>query len=626
MKRKTVTLTLAVEQHLADNARKLADLLAFCEGDGITVTAVQDSKNGVVLKDGKAVIHYTKPHVFYRELGVLCENARKCVAFEIFEDAYFEELSVMIDTSRNGVEKVDNVKRMIEVLAVMGYSMMMLYTEDTFHIEGRPYFGYMRARYTPEELREMDDYAYSFGIEAIPCIECYGHMNRYLIWPEAKPIKDTKIILLAREEQTFEFLDQMIRSISSCFRSKRIHIGMDEAWDMGRGAFLDKHGYVPPEQIFAEYMERLIGITNKYGLRPMMWSDMYWRNVASYGGDPDRCMLPDEIVAKIPPEVELVYWHYGEQPYSDHYMLQAHKATGHNVIYAGGNWGWIGHFPENHYAMLTTRFALEGCRKAGVKEAMLTLWTNDNAENDLFGSLLSLSFFAENCYNKDVTEAELRERFAACTGGEWDAFLTMSNYHNNFENEERFEGKKNYPNRFLGKPLFWQDIMDGLYDTHLFEQPMSGHYAASADTMKQYLDADRDGRWAYLYEYAYRVFDYLATKTWIAERLVPAYRENDRDMLALIASDKLPELKQKTVAVHEVHKAIWMAGRNMMGWANMDVRYGGMASRCDTVKMQLERYLAGVDTVLTELEEPRLYKKLSGFVHYSNIVTPNEKI
>ena len=81
MNRKTVTLTLAVEQQLADGARRLADLLAFCEGDGITVTAVQDDKNGVVLKDGKAVIHYTRQHVFYRELGVLCENARKSDAF-----------------------------------------------------------------------------------------------------------------------------------------------------------------------------------------------------------------------------------------------------------------------------------------------------------------------------------------------------------------------------------------------------------------------------------------------------------------------------------------------------------------------------------------------------------------
>ncbi len=69
-------------------------------------------------------------------------------------------------------------------------------------------------------------------------------------------------VLLAREEQTFEFLDELISTASSAFRSNRIHIGMDEAWDMGRGAFLTKHGYVAPIDIFTEFMERLTKITD----------------------------------------------------------------------------------------------------------------------------------------------------------------------------------------------------------------------------------------------------------------------------------------------------------------------------------------------------------------------------
>ena len=52
---------------------------------------------------------------------------------------------------------------------------------------------------------------------------------------------------------------------------------MDESWDMGRGRFLTKHGYVPPFQIFTEYMQELSKIIDKYGLSPYMWSDMYFR-------------------------------------------------------------------------------------------------------------------------------------------------------------------------------------------------------------------------------------------------------------------------------------------------------------------------------------------------------------
>lgn len=625
--RALITLTLNVEEALAAPAARLADLLRFTLGEGgITVTAVKDDKNGVTLANGHAVIHYTAQHVFYRELCVLCEHARLADAFEVFEDTHFSVLSAMVDTSRNGVPTVEKIFEFIDVMATMGYSMMMLYTEDTLTLEGRPYFGYMRGRYTCDELRAIDDYAYAYGIEVIPCLECYAHMNRYLIWPEAKPIKDTKTVMLAREEATFEFVEQLITTAASCFRSRRIHIGMDEAWDMGRGKFLDKHGYVPPAQIFAEYMERLIAITRKHGLTPMMWSDMYWRvGGASYGGDPDNYMLPEEIVREIPEEVELIFWHYGEQPFADDYMLRAHKATGHKTIYAGGLWGWIGHFPEHHYAMQTTHFALDCCRRNDVHEAMITIWTNDNAECDLFANIFGLSHFAERCYDADPSDEKLKARFEACTGADYDAFLAMADYHNDFTDETRFEGKPAYHDRFLGKPLFWQDVMEGLYDTYLFARPMSGHYAAAAAKMKKVVEENADSRWLYLYELAYRVLDYLATKTLVAERLVPAYRAGDKQALAELATVLLPTLKEKTVAVHKAHRDAWMLGRNMIGWCNLDIRYAGVAARCDTAMLQLDRYLTGKDACITSLEEERLHKKLSGFAHYSDMSSPNEK-
>lgn len=61
-----------------------------------------------------------------------------------------------------------------------------------------------------DELREIDDFAYALGIEVVPCFEFYGHMEKYLIWPEAGPIRDTASVLLAREDATFEFLEESL--------------------------------------------------------------------------------------------------------------------------------------------------------------------------------------------------------------------------------------------------------------------------------------------------------------------------------------------------------------------------------------------------------------------------------
>ena len=126
---------------------RLSGILGFCRGEGITVNAEKGERIGVSLKDGAAVIYYREKHQFFRELGVLCENIEKG-EFDITEDGFFKELSAMIDVSQNAVYKLDTVKQMIDRLALMGYGMMMLYTEDQISLENYKYFGYMRGRYT----------------------------------------------------------------------------------------------------------------------------------------------------------------------------------------------------------------------------------------------------------------------------------------------------------------------------------------------------------------------------------------------------------------------------------------------------------------------------------------------
>ncbi|MBQ8907246.1 MAG: beta-N-acetylhexosaminidase [Clostridia bacterium] len=616
-------LNFKVDEAFRCGIERLAATLGYtCAEDGITVTAQKGEKIGVACKDGAAVIYYRERVQFYRGIGLLLENLKKSARFEVFEDGFFVNVSTMIDASRAAVPSVVSAKRLLDHLAVMGYSSILLYTEDVIELEGRPYFGYMRGRYTVEELREIDDYAFAYGIELIPCLECYGHMEKYLIWPEAAGIKDTAHVLLAREEKTFAFLEQLIATVSGALRSRRIHIGMDEAWDMGRGNFLNRNGYVPPFEIFNEFMERLISITNKYGLTPMMWSDMYFRISSASGSSyyDKNTVIPAEVKQCIPKEVELVFWHYGEAPECDGYMLEMHRALDRKILFAGGAWGWTGHFPEHNYMMKSTRFSLNACRESGVREAIFTVWRDDNAECDIFANLYGLSFFAEMCYNPDATEEQRKSRFEISTGGDYDLFYKMCYYHNDFENTLDY---KSLGEHFFGKPLFWQDVLEGLYDSHLFEKKMSEHYAQTAAL---YQNKGKDTAWGYLYEQAYRTLDYLATKTYIAERLVPAYKAGDKATLKALAEEYFPLLKEKTESVRLSHRAAWLKNNKAFGWQTLDVRYGGVLARCDTAIMLIRAYLDGEISRIEELDEPRLPKSLSGFVHYSNIATVHIKI
>ena len=56
---------------------------------------------------------------------------------------------------RNAVASVESVKKWIDLTSSIGYNTLMLYTEDTYEVSGEPYFGYMRGRYSREELRGL---------------------------------------------------------------------------------------------------------------------------------------------------------------------------------------------------------------------------------------------------------------------------------------------------------------------------------------------------------------------------------------------------------------------------------------------------------------------------------------
>ena len=606
-------------------AKRLCPIIGFELGEGgITVSAEKGERLGVTLKDGVATIYYTEHYQFFRELAILIARAKTASAFEVNEDTFFENPCVMLDASRGAVITVEGMKKFIDYLAVMGYGSAMLYTEDTIELPSRPHFGYLRGKDAKEEIKAIDDYAYEYGIELIPCIECYGHMGKYLVWAEAAPIKDTAEVLLAREEETFKFLDEWIRQISSCFRSRKIHIGMDEAWDMGRGKFLKINGYVAPFEIFNEYMERVVEITDKYGFKPMMWSDMYFRissstGTAYYEAD---VKVPEWVKEKIPKNVSLVFWHYRGTPWIDEAMLPKHMELGREVIHAGGIWGFEGHLPENDLAIKAARNSVGACRRHGVNRAMTTIWSDDGAECDLFSQLIGLSAFIENVYNANLTDEYYATRFYEITGAEFDTFFNMCQYQNIYDGRE-YDMEK-YTLRFRGKAYFWQDILQGMYDGLLYDEPMSAHYAKWRDYYGEL--AKKDGKWQELYGHVYTIFDYLAAKTEIAEKIYPAYKANDKETLKLIAENLLPALIEKTDIVHKSHKARWFSYNKRQGWSNLDIRYGGVKERCKTAIEELTAYLNGEISEIQELAEERLPSPIPSVAKYMKSASPTQVI
>ena len=89
-----------------------------------------------------------------------------------------KRFGVMLDCSRNAVMKPEQVKKLADVLKSFGYTSLQLYTEDTYEVEGEPFFGYLRGRYSIAEMQDIVSYCQGIGMEVIPCVQALAHLNQ----------------------------------------------------------------------------------------------------------------------------------------------------------------------------------------------------------------------------------------------------------------------------------------------------------------------------------------------------------------------------------------------------------------------------------------------------------------
>jgi len=553
-------------------------------------------------KNGVGHITYQKPHHFFRAFGIFLEKVQRGKKeFNTEETAQFNTVGPMFDLSRNAVMKQERFYEMIRILAVMGLNSAMLYMEDTYEVKGEPYFGYMRGRYSEDELKDLDDYAHQFGIELIPCIQTLAHLEEFLKWDGAYHYKDTRGALLLENEETYQLLENMIRSVSKPFRSKRIHIGMDEAEEVGRGIFLNKHGHKSRFELMATHLDKVLQITDKLGLEAMMWSDMFLK-LASETGDQysKSTQIPDYIIEQTPEQVQLMYWQYNATDI-EHYrnIIAEHQAFNKKPAFAGGIWVWNTFATNYNLSLQASHAALTACKEANIEDVFVTLWGDDGYENNYFNALLGLQFYAEHAYAKELDEEKLHERVEFCTGISANRFL-MLNELDTPPGVEEGNLEQTNPSKFL----LWQDTLLGLFDKHIEGLDLDSYYEALA--MKFNNDRDSDTSLDYIFDVPEKLSNVLALKAGIGVKLKEAYDLRDQTKLESIANNIIPEIIDRVQELREAHRTQWLTINKPFGWEVIDIRYGGLVNRLDTAMKRINDFINNKIDVIDELEQERL--------------------
>lgn len=565
-------------------------------------------KHGVLTIRCREKVHFFRG--FMKALEYLethgADSELELQELELRESACFQSSGAMLDCSRNGVLKVGKIKEYIRRMASLGMNLMMLYTEETYEVPEYPYFGAFRGRYTREELKSCDDYAELFGIEIVPCIQTLAHLHTALRWKTMQGLTDTPDILLAGDDEVYRLIDAMISSVSSAFRSRRVHLGMDEAHELGLGNYLNKNGYQNRFEIMNSHLQRVLSICRKYGMEPMIWSDMYFRLKSPSGDYYD--LLPEtdfSDLPEIPEGVAMVYWDYyhDEKKHYENY-IKLHKKLSDQTLFAGGAWIWNGVAPNYSWMAATLMPALEACRENGVSEVICTFWQDNGAETPMAAGNLSLTTFAEACFSGENGLQGEEQR----GNGDYMEFL-WGDGRGVWWLLDRFDnvpgaGKNN---RYADNPskfLLYQDVMLGLFDEQIRDLGLTKHYQKLAEELAEY--RSRHSGANVLFEYYEVLARLLEQKAELGIRIHDSYHSGDRDYLAEAEQNGIPACIRLTERLADLRQGIWMEECKVFGYEVLDIRLAGVRARLEYAGKRLARYLSGETGCLPELEEKRL--------------------
>lgn len=543
--------------------------------------------DGVFVKyDGKSaeVGGVSKPALAraYMLLAKAVSEGKKEI--NISQTANFDTCGVMLDMSFGSVSKVSGVKKYLDYMAIFGMNMLMLYTEDTYEIEGYELFGYQRGRYSLEELREIDDYAYNLGIEVIPCIQTFGHLGKFLRYDQYKNIAENHRVLLHGEEETYKFIEACISACRKAFRTNRIHIGCDETSGIGHGTSFKRDGLRDPFEIFNEHVSRVCEICEKYNYKPMIWSDMYATIAREKSGSKEANIeIPQEVIDAIP-DAEMVFWNYyrtNNDFYRDRIIMN--QKLGKPVHFAGGIWTWNGQAPNFKWTYQTVKPALEECLDLGIRSVFAAAWAYGDINH--IQATPSIAVYSEYCWRGlECTKDDIDSVAEFVTGYPAPLCDAISDFYCDEVGDVN-----------IGKLMIWGDPLIFLLPYDYDFEKISEYFENSLKVFEKYPDAP--------YIDFYKVlFRAALGKVYGFKNLTKKYKAKDLEWLRNYKDVTLPALIKDYEELYELHDKYWHEESKTHGWEKLGNAYASATERLRYTAREIGKYLDGKIDLIEALE------------------------
>jgi hypothetical protein len=305
-------------------------------------------------------------------LGQLAASGEALPCVDILDTPDFPERGFMLDISRNKVPTMNSLFELVDLLSSLKINQLQLYTEHTFAFSGHELVWGDASPMTGAQVRELDAYCRDRYIELVPNLNSFGHMERWLRWPEYQHLAESPHgwnfnehlskesgTVLKPNAQSLAFVDSLYRELLPNFSSRKLNIGCDETWELGLGWSRPEAGKAGKHEVYLRFLLKLAEQVKAHGRTPQFWADILLSH-------------PDSI-NRLPREMIPVIWGYeADHPFDEQCRIVAKSGLHYHVAPGTSTWKTLtGNLPN---ALANLRNAARNGLAHGARGYLITNW------------------------------------------------------------------------------------------------------------------------------------------------------------------------------------------------------------------------------------------------------------
>ncbi len=369
-----------------------------------------EAESGIDIRFGNAAKQFAA-ETFSQIFDQATDEKIPCLTLHDSPD--FPERAFMLDVSRGKVPKMSELFALVKLLSKLRYNRLQLYVEHTFAFKNHEEVWRNSSPLLPEEIRELDEFCKKNGIELVPNLNSFGHVERWLKHEKYKNLAECpdgffhQIFKTQRAAGTFkaseesaDFMAELYAEFLPNFSSEIFNIGGDEPWELGQGRSRELCEKFGKKRVYLQQMERLRTRAKKLGKRIMFWADVLLGNENSAGttnensrGNDDDFSAAgtlgnDEFLANLHETIPAIWGYEKGHPFAEQCAKVAKKCKNFYVV--PGTSAWLSFTGRLDNALANIFEAAAAGFSSGATGLMLTTWGDFGYHNPFCANIFPL--------------------------------------------------------------------------------------------------------------------------------------------------------------------------------------------------------------------------------------------